>query len=321
MKSDTKIKKEYDIAVIGEINADLILSGNVEPEFNQIEQVVDRADLVIGSSAVIFSCGIAKLGLKTTFIGKVGDDVFGNFMLASMKQRGIDISSARIDKNINTGLSVILNKTDDRAILTYPGSIPELVFSEIDLEKISLSRHLHLSGFYLLDKLRGEIPYLFKIVKEMGLSISLDTNYDPLEVWDGNIFEALKYVDVFLPNEKEAFELSKTETIKSALNFFSERVPIIVIKQGEDGASAQQKDDHPIFHAAFPVEVIDAVGAGDSFNGGFLYGYLNNWALKKSLEFAVACGSSSVRSVGGTDGQPTLDEATSFIKKHCKERM
>ncbi len=83
----------FDILVAGEINPDLILSGDVTPEFGQVEKLVDSAGLTIGSSSAIFACGAARLGLQVAFIGLCGDDVFGHFMLEQMQARGVDISN------------------------------------------------------------------------------------------------------------------------------------------------------------------------------------------------------------------------------------
>ena len=83
----------FDILVAGEINPDLILSGNVVPEFGQVEKLVERATLAIGSSSAIFACGAARLGLRVAFIGVCGDDLFGRFMLDEMQKRGVDVAS------------------------------------------------------------------------------------------------------------------------------------------------------------------------------------------------------------------------------------
>jgi len=121
----------FDILVAGEINPDLILSGNVVPEFGQVEKLVDSATLAIGSSSVIFACGAARLGLKVAFIGVCGDDVFGRFMLTEMSKRNVDIENVIVSQSGSTGLSVILNHSSDRAILTHPGLIAELRTSDI----------------------------------------------------------------------------------------------------------------------------------------------------------------------------------------------
>ena len=312
--------KLFDVAVIGEINADLIVMGNTVPSFNQVEQIVDEAQSVMGSSAVIFACGCARLGLKVAFLGVVGADFFGTFMLDSMRERGIDTSSVKINPTIGTGLSIILNTTDDRAILTYPGSIPELRFEDIELDCIAECRHLHLSSFFLLDRLRPDVAKLFNIVKEMGISISLDTNYDPMEKWDSDLANILPSVDIFLPNEKEAIEISKTKDYHDALIRLSDQVGLVAIKLGAEGAVVKTRGEELIYQRAHSVAVKDTVGAGDSFDAGFVYGYLNHWPVERALKFAVACGSISTLQTGGTSGQATVEIAQDFIDNHMNER-
>ena len=304
----------YDLVVIGDINADLILKGDVVPAFGQVEQLIDTADLVMGSSAVIFACGAARLGLRTAFIGTVGDDIFGKFMINSMNERGIDTSAVIVDLKIQTGLTVILAKGIDRAILTFPGSIPALIYEIINFDLVKKCRHLHLSSFFMLDKLRPDIAKLFKKVKDLGLSISLDTNYDPAEKWNDGLFDALKYVDVLLPNDTEAKAIAGTENIKDALGTLVDCCATVAVKMGKDGALAQHRDGSFIQQKVTPLEVVDTVGAGDSFDAGFIYGYLQQWDLKETLRLAVACGSLSTQKAGGTDGQPDITGALDFIK-------
>jgi sugar/nucleoside kinase (ribokinase family) len=179
--------RDYDVLVVGELNADLILRGDVTPAFGQVEKLIDDAALTIGSSSAIFACGAARLGLRVAFIGKVGDDEFGRFTLRELNQRGIDAGGVVIDRALPTGLSVILSRPSDRAILTHLGSIAALRFDEIDLSWLSRARHLHLGSFYLLDALRPDVPRLFDEAKARGLTISIDTNYDPTEKWEGGL--------------------------------------------------------------------------------------------------------------------------------------
>src|SRR5512136_1507308 len=100
--------RTFDILLAGEINPDLILSGDVIPEFGQVEKLVDSAVLTIGSSSAIFACGAARLGLKVAFVGLCGEDIFGRFMLDELSQHGVDVSGVRVDPALQTGLSVIL---------------------------------------------------------------------------------------------------------------------------------------------------------------------------------------------------------------------
>ncbi len=315
MTKTTTSSKQYDVVVIGEINVDIILKGNVVPAFGQVEQILDAADVTLGSSAVIFACGAAHLGLKTAFIGKVGADIFGAFMIEEMIKRGIDTSGVTADPLIKTGFSVILTTHRDRAILTYPGSIPELKFEDIDFQLVGKCRHLHLSGFFLLDQLRPNVYFLLKKAKDLGLTVSLDTNFDPKEQWDSGLLDCLPLIDVFLPNEREALEITRETTLEEAIGKLAKTIPLIAIKKGEEGALVFEKGKLIAKQAALPVDFVDAVGAGDSFDSGFIYGYLNEWPPERSLQLAVICGSLSTRAAGGTSGQPTLREALMFMGK------
>src|SRR6266540_6915390 len=139
--------KRFDLVVVGEINPDLILRGDVTPAFGQVEQLVEDATLTIGSSSAIFACGAARLGLRVAYVGKIGDDIFGHFMRQQLSERGIDVSGVVVDRAIRTGLSVILSRGSDRAILTYSGSIAALRYDEIDRRLLARARHLHVGSY------------------------------------------------------------------------------------------------------------------------------------------------------------------------------
>jgi sugar/nucleoside kinase (ribokinase family) len=302
----------HDILVAGEINPDLILTGDVTPEFGQVEKLVDSASLTIGSSSAIFACGAARLGLKVAFIGVCGDDVFGRFMLEEMQKHDVDVSRVIVRKDGQTGLSVILNQGTDRAILTHPGLIPALRASDIPDELLRLARHLHVASYFLQTELQPDLPALFQRAHTFGLTTSLDTNYDPTEVWAG-FDELLKVTNVFLPNEREALSLTGESSIDLAVDRFGSKVETVGIKLGAEGAFGASKGEKSRV-TSIPVDVVDAVGAGDSFDAGFLYGYLNRWSLEQSLRLACVSGALSTQRAGGTDGQPTLAQALAFLK-------
>jgi len=303
--------KPFDILVAGEINPDLILMGDVIPAFNQTEKLVDSATLAIGSSSAIFACGGARLGLKVAFIGVCGDDIFGRFMLVEMQQRGVDVSNVIVHSDRQTGLSVILNQDADRAILTHPGLIAALRASDISYSLLSRARPLHIASYFLQTNLQPDLPNLFRRAQAFGLTTSLDPNYDPSEMWTG-FDELLPVTNVLLPNEKEAISLSGESNVDLAADRLGSRVETLGIKLGAEGALGV-RNGGKVRVASIPVKVIDTVGAGDSFDAGFLYGYLNGWSLEKSLRMGCVCGALSTQSAGGTAGQPTLSEALAFL--------
>lgn len=312
--------RNFDILVAGEINPDLILSGNVEPAFEQVEQLVDSAVLTIGSSSVIFGCGAARLGLKVAFIGKCGDDLFGHFMLGEMQNRGIDISHVITVPGRATGLSVILNRGIDRAILTHPGLMQDLQATDIPDDLLRQARHLHVASYFLQTALQSELPSLFQRACDLGLTTSLDTNYDPSEQWHG-FDQLLAVTNIFLPNESEACSLTGTASVDQAATRLSEKVETLAVKLGARGALGVSRSPHLTGGkpsqtdrvTSIPVNVIDTVGAGDSFDAGFIFGYLQGWSLEKALRAAAFCGAMSTRSAGGTSAQAILSELMSFL--------
>jgi sugar/nucleoside kinase (ribokinase family) len=303
----------FDVLVAGEINPDLILSGDVEPSFGQVEKLVDSAELTIGSSSAIFACAAARLGLKVAFIGKCGEDVFGRFMLDEMQKRMVDVGNVIIVQGGTTGLSVIMNRGADRAILTYLGLISKLQAEDITENLLRQSRHLHVASYFLQRSLQPGLPGLFQRARSLGVTTSLDTNFDPTVKWQG-FDDLLAATNVFLPNEAEACSLARTESVDAAADILSGQVETLAVKLGPRGAlgvNEHQKTRAP----SIPVEVVDTVGAGDSFDAGFIYGYLQNWPIEKTLHAAVICGALSTRAAGGTAGQATLSEVLSLLRE------
>jgi sugar/nucleoside kinase (ribokinase family) len=302
----------FDILVAGEINPDLILSGNVTPAFGQMEQLVDSADLTVGSSSAIFACGAARLGLKVAIVGVCGADIFGRFMLDELEKAGVDVSGTILDPSLQNGLSVILTRPGgDRAILTHLGTINRLRAEQVSGDLLQKSRHLHVASYFLQTELQPGLPGLFQRAHDLGLTTSLDTNWDPSGKWSG-FDELLGQVDAFLPNQNEALAISAAAGVETALRILSRKCRVVAIKSGQAGGRARQGDEIAIA-AALPVQVVDTVGAGDGFDAGFLYGWLKGWSLEKALRLAVVCGSLSTRLAGGTNAQPTLDEAMQYV--------
>jgi len=305
--------RRYDLAVVGELNPDLILKGDIVPEFGQVEKLIDKADLTIGSSSAIFACGAAKLGLTVAFIGKVGGDLFGEFMRQALSEYKIDTSGIVVDKELATGISIILARGTDRAILTYPGTIPLLSYAEINLDMIQQARHLHVGSYFIQDALRPDLPKLFDRAHTWGLTTSLDPNYDPRNQWNEGIERVLQTTDLFLPNAAECMKIAIENDLDQATNRLQAKIAYLGVKLGDDGALLFHKGKKYQM-PSIPVEVVDTVGAGDSFDAGFVYGYLAGWEPEMILKLAVCCGSLSTRQAGGTAAQATLDEAMQCLR-------
>ena len=309
---------DYDVLVLGEINVDLILSGGARPAFGQAEKVIDDAALTPGGSGVIFACGCARLGLRTAYCGVVGDDLFGRFMLDSLRQRGVDPCGVQVRADQKTGLSVILNDTQDgaydRAILTHLGAINALRAEMVDRALLAHTRHVHVTSYFLQHLLQPGLAELLDEARRNGATVSMDTNWDPDEQWNHGLAEALAQTDVFLPNEQEALAIAARPELEQALDALAAQIPTVAVKRGADGALCRQGTKR-LADPGFTVEVVDTTGAGDSFDAGFVYGYTQGWSLADTLALACACGALSTRAAGGTPTQATLDDAQQLIRQ------
>ncbi len=301
------MNKSLDVLTIGDLAADLVLSGrDVVPEFGQKEKMLGDYSLEMGGSTSIFACQAAKLGLKTALIGKVGNDEFGALIKKTLKQAGVSLSYVKTDPSEKTGLTVILNAGNDRAIMTYAGTIDAVNKHDVPDALLKATRHFHIGSYFMMKRLQPAYPALLKKLKRYGASISLDTNWDPEEKWDSGVWKVLPLVDIFFPNANEARLIARERSLEQAVKKLQKVVPVLVIKKGESGAEAYA-GGKKFAAQALKMKVVDTVGAGDSFDAGFLYGFLSGKAVADSLEIGCLCGSLNTTMPGGTRGQPRLN--------------
>ena len=291
----------FDVTIAGELNLDLILYGLPEQLTPERELLADRMMLTLGSSSAIVAHNLAALGSRVGFQSRIGDDPLGQIALHRLQQGGVDVSRVRsVPGSTTTGLTVILHHESWRNILTYAGTIAETSWQDLDLDYLADSRHFHFSSYYLQRALRPRVGELFQRLKSKGLTISLDTNDDPDDRWEGGLHEVLRFVDVFLPNEREACKAAGTEDLEAAIHKLSQLVPLVVVKLGRKGAVAQRGAGR-FTSPSQEVVAVDTVGAGDSFDAGFLHQYVRGADLSACLASGNLAGAFSTTRPGGTE--------------------
>ncbi len=304
------------VLVVGDANVDLVLTGDVVPRFGQAEQLLDRADLVLGGSASIVASGTARLGAPTSLVARVGRDAFGDVVLGALRDRGVDVGDVLVDESVATGISVILSGPDDRAILTALGTIPTLSGADVTTRLDAWDGPpgvLHVASYFLQPGLASALPGVLADAQRRGWTTSLDTNWDPAEEWTG-VADALPHLDLLLPNRTELRALARAlgahgDSDEDLARSISHHGPRVVVKDGARGGwSVRGTGD--IEHApGLAVDVVDTTGAGDSFDAGYLaaiaHGVDAEW---ERLRWAAACGSLSTTQAGGTAAQASLDE-------------
>jgi ribokinase len=294
-----------DVLAVGDVNPDLLVTGDVTPRFGQAEQDVG-ARMTLGGSAAIFAAGAARLGLRTALVATIGDDDLGRTTRAMLVARGVDDDLVSVDPDRPTGLSINLQRDDDRAILTERGAMTALDVAAA-IERVGAGvRHVHIASLFLIPALASEGGALVDAAHAARATVSVDTNFDPSGEFAGPAW--LREADVLMPNETEALALAALEDLLAAARHLAARGALVAVKRGATGALAVCGDE--VVEARAPeARGPDSVGAGDSFDAGLVCALLDGRPLAEALEIACACGALSLRAVGGVDGQATLEEA------------
>ncbi|WP_031038877.1 carbohydrate kinase family protein [Streptomyces sp. NRRL F-5650] len=308
-----------DLLVVGDANPDVVVGPLDAPlAFGQHEQLVPGGALTLGGSAAIMACGAARLGLRVAFAGRVGDDDAGRYVRDTLDAHGVDTGALLVDPGLPTPLTVVLTRGEDRAIVTAPGTLPATTAADVPAALLAAARHVHAASYFLLPALAAGLPELLRTARSHGATTSLDTNDDPAGRWDpAGLGAVLPHTDYLLPNAAEARRLAGPDPadLGEAAALLAGRGPTVAVKNGAEGALCH--DGKTLLSTpGIPARPVDTVGAGDSFDAGFVAGLLAGLPLPEALELAAVCGALSTRAHGGTTAQPTWDEAFAQLTRN-----
>lgn len=301
------------VLVVGDANPDLVLRGDVVPRFGQAEQLLDEAALVIGGSAAITAHAFARLGRPVSLVAAVGTDAFAAGLREQLAAAGVDLLLCE-RPGVPTGLTVILGRGDDRAILTLPGAVPTLTADDV-LAALDTSpdvRHVHVSSLYLQPRLAVELAELLDAVHSRGVTTSLDTNDDPSGSWQ-HVDALLPHLDLLLPNRREVLALARDCDPAAAAARLAAAGPLVVVKDGANGAMAVDRTGTVSSVATGARAAVDSTGAGDTFNAAFLDAWLDERPLTECLRRGALAGAEAVAAIGGVAGQPTAADLADLI--------
>lgn len=306
-----------ELLVIGELNVDLIL--NQIDGFPKIgtEILADRMNLTLGSSSAIMAANASAIGVDTYFCGLIGSDDFGSFIIKSLESKGVATDFIQKTTEHQSGITVVMNYGQDRANVTYCGAMEALTYSKIPWEDLKEFKHLHLSNFFIQKGIRRDIVNIFEMAKSLGLTTSLDLQWDPENRWDFDYKSCLKFVDVFMPNEAELKALTQSETLEKALEAIAPYANISAIKLGDQGSLAVFNGTQISATAYTNANPIDTIGAGDSFNSGFIKKFINGSSIEDCLKYGNLMGALSTTAAGGTAAFSSINS----IKVTLKEKF
>jgi len=255
------------------------------------------------------------LGVSVGFITRLGDDVLGGIALERLAEKGVDIACVkRVSGGPSTGVTILLNHQGKRHILTYPGTMFEMAAGDLDMPYLASGRHFHLSSLFLHKALEPDLPRIFRQLKAEGLTLSLDTNDDPEDRWEGVLDELLGIVDIFLPNDDEACRITGKADAETAIEALAKRVPLVAVKCGKRGALVQVANRRWLVPAE-SVTPLDTIGAGDSFDAGFLAAYLRGEAPDACAAFGNRTAALSTLRPGGTESFRDPELVREFLSR------
>jgi sugar/nucleoside kinase (ribokinase family) len=307
-------QQPLDAVLVGDTAQDLLLFGLPPDLPPERELLVERMEFVLGGSAAITAHNLAALGARVGFVTPQAEDLFGIACRAQLAQASVDLSRT-VPTACPTGVTVMVQHQGFRRAFTYPGNATRLELRDLDLEYLCSARHFHLSSLFLQRALRDDVPRLFATLKSAGLTISLDTNDDPWDEWPASLAACLGYVDILMPNEREACRITGLADPEAAIGRLRREIPTLVVKRGSAGA-AVFRGDFEESQRAVPAPFLDAVGAGDSFNAGFLYGFLNGESLSDCLRLGNIAGAYSTTGAGGTTAFRDRARLQQFLGEH-----
>ena len=293
--------KEFDIIALGELNVDLILNQiEGEPEIGK-EKFAKQMTLTLGSSTAIFAANAAALGAKVAFCGMIGNDSFGDLVEQSLQKKGVDTRYLIRQDKYATGATICMSYDEDRANLTYQGAMDFMSLEDINPEIFKTTKHIHISSIYMQSGVKRDLVKILELCKKNGVTTSLDSQWDPAEKWDLDYKTVLPLVTVFMPNETELKFLTQSQTLDEAIEKIRPYINAAVIKCGSRGSllMRQGKQDR-VQKALLNKNVVDCIGAGDSFNSGFITRLAAGDPLDKCQQYGNMTGAVNTTAAGGT---------------------
>jgi sugar/nucleoside kinase (ribokinase family) len=304
--------------VIGDLNIDLIFNGlSGFPELGK-EILSRNYDMVIGGSGGVFAAVLSKLGIRTIIISKIGNDNYGRFLLDEMKKDGADASRMIISESMKTGITVSLSYEEDKSQISSINLIKSFKAEEINLENLDSVRHVHFSAYYMMDSLKNSYVKIIENIKSRykEITFSLDTNDDPYNEWGPSIYEILKNIDILFLNKKEAMKISREPSVQKAADKLANYTKKVVIKLGKEGYIAKINGKYYQGHCRNTgnKNFLDGTGSGDNFDAGFVFGFLKEFDIEKTLDFANCCAEKSIEYSGGVGCDAKFAQIRSIFK-------
>lgn len=321
----TQIEKKYDVVALGEMLIDFAMVGQSEQGNNEFEACPGGAPCNVLAM-------LNKLGKKTAFIGKVGNDQFGKLLKATIEEIGIEAKGLLMDEAVNTTLAFVHTFPDgDRDFSFYrnPGADMMLTKEEVDYDLIRQAKVFHFGTLSMTDEpVRSATKEALEVAKEAGCLISFDPNLRPplwksLDTAKEMMEYGFGYCDILKISDNEIQFVSGKEDYDEGIQYLIDKynIPLIFLTLGKDGSRAYYKGKR-VEQGGFKVNTIETTGAGDTFCGSVINGVLDHGihelteeSLKATLEFANAAAAVVTTRKGAICSMPDPEEVVALIER------
>lgn len=308
---------KWDIVTVGDIFIDLVMSGFPRWPRPGEEAFASTFTREIGGGAAITACGLVRLGLRVGILAVVGAED-GQWVIERLRRQGVDTGLIRRDPEEPTALTVSVSSREDRAFFTYAGAnrrLTEILAGDEARRSVARARHVHLACALDPDVLVA----VGRDLRSRGCSVSLDIGWHESWLRDPRSLEALREIDLFFPNEREAQCLTGESDPEAMLRALARvGLPAVALKRGPAGAALLWQNEL-YFAEPHPVVPLDTTGAGDCFDAGFLAAWLGGESPERCLRRANICGALSTRRLGGIAAFPTPEEIDAALLAEARK--
>ena len=297
-------KKMFDVIGLGASACDFL---GVVPHYPAMDERLRMLEVHRqgGGEAATAMVTLSRLGMNASYVGKVGDDEMGRFIVGEFKREGVDTSHVVVERG---GLSVfafsIVDKETGKRTILWHKQLKPLAPDELDEEFMLSAKILHVDYHEPEAALAAA-----RWFREAGKTVVLD-----IDTVDSQLQKMVRLADVVIGSETFAKRIgSGGDYFRAAEKVSSLGPETTVFTLGEKGCLCRSKGE-AFVQPAFEVDVVDTTGSGDVFHGAFIYGILHNWDLRKTAEFSNAVAAMKCRKVGGRAGIPSRKEVDEFLK-------
>lgn len=304
-----------DVLCVGETLTDIITRPVSKVSLNNDATNVEEILFKTGGDALNNSIDLAVIGNSVAYVGRIGSDSSGDFIISECERAGVDMSHVVRSPSPHTKMNILMDAEGNRAFFYYPGASAEFSLADVDMSLLKECRVLQLGSTFHLPNFDGALGAvtLLRAAQAEGVITCMDVTKDPTGRWNEILEPCYPYLDYFLPSVEQAELLAGTTDVEEMAEFFISRgVKNLVIKLGSRGCFCRTAQT-AFYCGCFRVPVVETTGAGDAFVAGFISGILRNMSIEDCVRLGSSASAHVIQKVGANTGIRDLATLQSFI--------